>query len=459
MRVFKIVNLIALGINHKTATVEVRERVAFSPDEAIEALRDGMQTLHLEEIVLLSTCNRTEVYAIHTSATTSDSLSVLLVDWLARYHDLVPDDLREATYFFKAEMAIQHIIQVAAGLDSMVLGEPQIFGQLKSAFSVATEAGTTGSQFRALFPKVFSLAKKVRSDTAIGENPVSVAYTAVDLANRIFSALVDCNVLLIGAGETIELVARHLIEAGIKKITIANRTLGRARELGEKFSANAILLSEIPEYLSGVDIVITSTGSQLPILGKGAVEQALRARKRRPILMIDLAVPRDIETQVGDLRDVYLYTIDDLSEIVEANKQSRRTEARKADEIIEVGVERITKALRILDSVDTVKEYRQMAEQIQNNELSKAIKNVARGENPEQVLVQLAKSLTNKLIHSPTVQLRQASAEGELDMIAGARKILGLDDFSSMEQAAESDVENNTEVNSDISIGGTSTLQ
>ena len=324
---------------------------------------------------------------------------------------------------------------------------------------MAVEAGSVGSKLQNLFPKLFNIAKKVRSDTAIGENPVSVAYAAVNLANRIFADLSNSTVLLVGAGETIELVARHLMDSGITNIIIANRTLSRAKELGEKFSAKAIMLSEIPDELFNADIVITSTGSQLPILGKGAVERAVRVRKRRPMLMIDIAVPRDIETQVGDLRDVYLYTIDDLSEIVELNIQNRRSEISKADEVIATGLERLFQESRSLGVVDVVKEYRQMAETIQNNELRKAQNKISRGENPELVLTQFARSLTNKLIHAPTAKLKQAGALEQVDLLVKAREILGLDDEDVIKDLGKSDRENSDEREIDASIPTTQTLQ
>jgi glutamyl-tRNA reductase len=284
-----------------------------------------------------------------------------------------------------------------------------------------------GSELGRLFPRVFSIAKRVRTDTAIGENPVSVAYAAVDLAGHIFADLSQSNALLVGAGETIELVARHLIEAGVSKIVIANRTLGRARELAQKFGAEAVLLAEIPEQLLDADIIITSTASQLPILGKGAVEQALKVRKHRPFLMVDIAVPRDIESQVGDLRDVYLYSVDDLREIVDQNMRSRRNEACKADLIIEEGVRQYVQEMRSLGAVDAVKEYRQMAEQLREQELQRALRALARGDDPQQIVAQLARTITNKLIHAPTAGLKQASAEGRLDTVASARKLLGLE--------------------------------
>jgi glutamyl-tRNA reductase len=419
--------LIALGINHNSAAVEVRERVAFAPEQVNEALVDACAAARVDEVVILSTCNRTELYAIVPDGIGLAEKATQLIDWIANYHHLSAEELRQSAYHFEAQQALQHMVQVASGLDSMVLGEPQIFGQLKSAYAVASESGTVGSELGRLFPRVFSIAKRVRTDTAIGENPVSVAYAAVDLAGHIFADLSQSNALLVGAGETIELVARHLIEAGVSKIVIANRTLGRARELAQKFGAEAVLLAEIPEQLLAADIIITSTASQLPILGKGAVEQALKVRKHRPFLMVDIAVPRDIEAQVGDLRDVYLYSVDDLREIVDQNLRSRRDEACKADLIIEEGVRQYVQERRSLGAVDAVKEYRQMAEQLREQELQRALRALARGDDPQQIMAQLARSITNKLIHAPTAGLKQASAEGRLDTVASARKLLGLE--------------------------------
>mgnify|MGYP003625808927 CR=1 FL=1 len=419
-------NLIALGINHNSAAVEVRERVAFAPEQVNEALVDACRAAQIDEAVILSTCNRTEIYAVVSEGAVLADKALQLIDWMANYHHLSAEQLRQCAYHHEAEQALQHMVQVASGLDSMVLGEPQIFGQLKSAYAVAADSGTVGTVFNQLFPRVFSIAKRVRTDTAIGENPVSVAYAAVDLAGHIFSDLSRCNALLVGAGETVELVARHLIEAGVRKIVIANRTLGRARELAQKFGAEAVLLAEIPEQLLEADIVITSTASQLPILGKGAVEQALKVRKHRPFLMVDIAVPRDIESQVGELRDVYLYSVDDLREIVDENLRSRRQEARKADLIIDEGVRLYMEEVRSLVAVDSVKEYRQMAEQLREQELQRALRALARGEEPEQVVAQLARGITNKLIHAPTAGLKQASVVGQEERLHRARELLGL---------------------------------
>ncbi len=423
-------NLIALGISHHSAAVEVRERVAFAPEQVGEALADACAAVGVDEVVILSTCNRTELYAMVTEGISLGDKALELIDWVANYHHLSARELRICAYHHEGSHALRHLVQVASGLDSMVLGEPQIFGQLKSAYAVAKEAGTVGSELGRLFPRIFSIAKRVRTDTAIGENPVSVAYAAVDLAGHIFSDLSQCNALLVGAGETIELVARHLVGAGVSRIVIANRTLGRARELAQKFGAEAVLLAEIPQQLAAADIVITSTASQLPILGKGAVEQALKARKHRPYLMIDIAVPRDIESQVSELPDVYLYTIDDLRDIVDQNLRSRSSEARKADILIDEGVRLYLEEVRRLDAVDTVKEYRTMAEQLRERELQRAQRALARGDDPRQILAQLSRAITNKLLHAPTTALKQASVDGRQDLINSARKLLGLDDLA-----------------------------
>jgi glutamyl-tRNA reductase len=372
--------------------------------------------------VILSTCNRTELFGLCADNAERDVLS-----WLSRYHRVPEDELSRCYYLHQEQDAIRHLIEVASGLDSMVLGEPQIFGQLKSAFAVAREVGSVDVELARIFSHVFSVAKKVRTDTAIGENPVSVAYAAVNLSRHIFSDLSNTRALLIGAGETIELVARHLVDGGVKEIVVANRTLDRARDLALRFHSEAVLLSEIPEQLARADIVISSTASQLPILGKGAVEQALKQRKHRPILMIDLAVPRDIEEQVSELSDIYLYSVDDLTDIVDENIRSRESEARKADVIIAEGVEGYLQRLRSEDAVSTLKSYRSKAEQTRDDELQKALRQLGRGTSPEQVLNQLARNLTNKLIHSPSIHMKKAGAEGRDDLISWAQTLFGLD--------------------------------
>ncbi|WP_286240018.1 glutamyl-tRNA reductase [Neptuniibacter halophilus] len=404
--------LLALGINHKTASVEVRERVAFAPELLCEAMQAAREFADLKEIAILSTCNRTELYC-------SSGLegSRALLEWMGRYHNLDPQELQSCSYVFWDEEAARHMMRVASGLDSLVLGEPQILGQLKSAYSLSQESGHVGAELGRLFQQTFSVAKQVRTDTAIGENPVSVAYAAVSLAQHIFADMSRSKALLIGAGETIELVARHLVNAGVKEITVANRTLNRALALAEEFNGKAILLGDIPDALAEADIVIASTASQLPILGKGAVESALKKRKHRPIFMVDIAVPRDIEAQVAELDDVYLYTVDDLKEVIEENQRSREDAARQAEEIIETGAHDFMRQLRSLDAVDVLTSFRSQAETLRDQELDKALRQLNKGKPAEEVLTMLARGLTNKMLHHPTIQMRKASAEGRTELL------------------------------------------
>ncbi|MFY0675753.1 MAG: glutamyl-tRNA reductase [Neptuniibacter sp.] len=421
--------LLALGINHKTAPVDVRERVAFAPESMAEAMRAAKVSADLKEIAILSTCNRTELYC-------SSKLegSRALLEWLGEYHGLDPAQLQGCSYAFWDEDAARHMMRVASGLDSLVLGEPQILGQLKSAYSVSQENGHVGAELGRLFQQTFSVAKQVRTDTAIGENPVSVAYAAVSLAQHIFAEMSSSKALLIGAGETIELVARHLSQAGVKEITVANRTLNRALTLAEEFSGKAILLGDIPEALADADIVIASTASQLPILGKGAVESALKKRKHRPIFMVDIAVPRDIEAEVGELDDVYLYTVDDLKEVIEENQRTRETAAQQAEEIIESGAHDFMRQLRSLDAVDVLTLFRGQAEALRDQELDKALKQLENGKPAEEVIAMLARGLTNKMLHHPTIQMRKASADGRGDLLELVQELYQLSEFSKNEK-------------------------
>jgi glutamyl-tRNA reductase len=318
------------------------------------------------------------------------------------------------------------MFRVACGLDSMVLGEPQILGQMKTAYQAANEAGTLGKHLGKLFQHTFSAAKKVRTDTAIGSSPVSVAFAAVQLACQIFDKLSAQTALLIGAGETIELTARHLSQKGIGRIIIANRTYDKAHALAAQFNGYAIALSELPEHLAEADIVIASTASQLPILGKGRVESALKKRKHKPMFMVDLAVPRDIEAEVGDLRDVYLYTVDDLQNTIAQNMNSRRQAAEQAEEIIETQVEYFLAWLRGQGAQSTIRDFRLQAEQTRDETLQKAIAMLKNGASPEETLNRLAHTLTNKLIHTPSSQIRDAAENERHDLIAAAREIFKL---------------------------------
>lgn len=412
--------LLAFGINHTTAPLEIRERVAFAPDSIEQALIEARDQAGLAEVAILSTCNRTEIYAA------CELGGEQLLQWLLSHTAMGEHDLRDCYYCFRDEEAVNHMMKVAGGLDSLVLGEPQILGQMKSAYAVASQAGTIGGRLHNTFQQVFGIAKRVRSETAIGENPVSVAYAAVSLAQQIFSDLKEDTALLIGAGETIQLVARHLREQGIKRLIVANRTLERAQQLAREFAAEAILLADIPEHLHRADIVISSTASQLPLLGKGAVESALKKRKHKPMFMLDIAVPRDIEAEVGSLDDVYLYTVDDLHAVIDQNKKSRAAAADKAREIIAEGVAQYRDALRAQDAVATIKAYRTRAEALGAAELDKARRALAAGADPEQLLEQLTRNLTNKLLHTPSASLRRASAQGRVEVIQIARDLFDL---------------------------------
>ncbi len=419
--------LIALGINHKTAPVKIREKVSFAPERLEGALQELTAHSNVNEAAILSTCNRTELVC-HTD---KQEDSAVIVDWFRHYHKLDAEEVAPFIYLHPEQRAVHHILRVACGLDSLILGEPQILGQIKNAYRTAVNAGTVGSLLGKLFQYTFSVAKQIRSDTAIGSSPVSVAFAAVSLAKQIFSDFPKHTALLVGAGETIELAARHLHENGIGRIIIANRTVEKAHVLAQEVNGYAIALPEISAHLAEADIVISSTASPLPILGKGAIERAMKSRKHLPMLMVDIAVPRDIEPEAGDLDDIYLYTVDDLQEIIEEGLKTRKEAANQAEEIIDTEVSHFMGWLRSLQAVGTIREYRQEAEQTRDTELVKARRMLARGESPENVLQWLAHGLTNKLIHAPSAQMRQAGYDGRFELLEAARVLFNLNDSNS----------------------------
>ena len=420
-------SLITLGLNHKTTPVEMRERLAFTPENLHKAIKELASLEGISEASILSTCNRTELYCAAKSDNTEQS-DQQLIQWFSQFHGLPCEEVQPYLYCHHHEDTVRHALKVACGLDSMVLGEPQILGQMKQAFAQSKDNGTIGTLLGKLFQHAFSVAKQVRTDTEIGSSPVSVAFAAVNLSKQIFDELQPLTALMIGAGETIELAARHLHSHNIGQLIIANRSLDKAQNLVEQFNGEAITLAQIPEYLHKADIVISSTASQLPILGKGAVENALKIRKHKPIFMVDIAVPRDVEPEVGKLDDVFLYTVDDLQEIIQENMQSRQQAAEQALEIIDAQVENFLSWQRSLQVVDVIREIRSCADSIAKDVLEKALKQVEQGKPAEEALQFMARTLTNKFLHQPSAQLRKAGEESRLDEVDFTRTLfLGND--------------------------------
>ncbi len=397
-------SLFALGLNHQTAPVEIRERVAFATHALSGALGELVRARPVQEAAIISTCNRTELYC-------SAGEPQAAAEWLAQYHHVTTDALTPYLYTLPSEEAVRHAFRVASGLDSMVIGEPQILGQLKDAVRTAEAAGTLGTVLHKLFQRSFAVAKEVRSTTQIGANSVSMAAAAVKLAARIFPSLREQKILFIGAGEMIELCATHFAAQAPERITVANRTLERAERLAHRFSGRALELRNLAEHLAEHDIVVSCTASSLPILGKGMVERALRARRRRPIFMVDLAVPRDIEPEVGELDDVFLYTVDDLSGIVSANLDARRSSVEQAEAIIETQVGQFMHWMSARQNVPLIRALREQAESARQHELERALKMLHRGEDPKQVLEALSQGLTSKLMHAPTQALNEAPGD------------------------------------------------
>ncbi len=420
-----------IGINHKTAPVDIREKVAFTPEglsATLEKIRTDIDEKNTSsdennnEVIILSTCNRTEIY------TFSDYDAQEISHWLPKHNGITAADIEKYSYEHEGDEATRHIMRVASGLDSMVLGEPQIFGQLKTALKTASEYKTAGSTLKRLMQHVFLTAKKVRTRTGIGSNPVSVAFAAVNLAKQIFSQLDTKTALLIGAGETIELVGKHLKKAQIGKVIIANRNVEKATLLAEEFNGVGISLQEIGEYLADADIVISSTAAPMPIIGKGTVEAALKKRKHKPIFMVDIAVPRDIEAEVGDLDDIYLYTVDDLQSVIEDNLKSRHDAAEQGELMINDEVENFMSWLRAQDQMDIIKRYRDKIGSIQNDTLEKAQKLLRNGASADEALQFLAHTLTNKLAHDATVAMNKAAHAGDSKLLEASNKLLNLTD-------------------------------
>ena len=416
--------VVTLGLNHESAPLAVREQVvlpAETLDSALSALagRPGVR-----EAAVLSTCNRTEIYAVLAPEATP----AILHRWLAHQQGLDADWLEPYLYIHEGRDAVVHLLRVAAGLDSLVLGEPQILGQAKLAYRSAADAGLLGQILDRLFQHAFSLAKRVRTETVIGTHPVSVAFAAVTLARQIFDRLDRRRALLIGAGEMIELTARHFREQGMGELVIANRSRDRAEALASTCGGTALGLDEIDAFLPKADIIISCTASNEPILGREQIRKSLRKRRHEPVFIVDLAVPRDIEASVDRLEDVYLYTVDDLRNVIDRNQRSRAAAAQEAEKLVDEQAERFMDWVRTLDAVSAIRRYRQHGERQRDYALDQARREIGAGQPPDQVLEALAHRLTRKLLHLPTLGLRDAARSGDPEVIRQSHRLLGLDD-------------------------------
>ena len=411
--------VLSIGLNHTTAPVEVRERAAVAAEHLDDALKDISSREGIEEATILSTCNRTEVYCHVPDANPS-----IVSSWLCDFHELNQNDVEPYIYTLPNQDAVKHAFRVASGLDSMVIGEPQILGQMKTAFATAHRNGNTGKILNRLFQSTFSVAKEIRTNTSIGSSAVSVAYAAVTLSKSIFSDISQQTVLLVGAGETIELTCRHLYRQGVRKIIVANRTMARADGLAREFGVEVISLHELSTRLPDADMIFSSTASTLPILGKGMFESALKLRKNRPMFVVDLAIPRDVEPEVNDLKNVFLYTVDDLRAVITENIESRKQAAKEAEKIVTDRTAEFMLWYRSLASVPTLRELRDRTQQIKDIELSTARRRLMAGDDPAEVLELFAHALSQKFMHHPTESLRQRHDE---DLLVAARELFGLD--------------------------------
>ncbi len=416
--------LLALGINHKTAPIALRERVAFSPDSVDQALVSLLQQPLVQGGVVLSTCNRTELYL---SVEAQENLQEALVRWLCDYHRLPAEDVRQSLYWHLGDEAVSHLMRVASGLDSLVLGEPQILGQVKKAFADSRRGHAQSGELERMFQKAFSVAKRVRTETEIGSSAVSVAFAACTLARQIFESLAEVTVLLVGAGETIELVARHLREHKVKSLIIANRTRERAQSLADRVGAEVIGLGDIGGMLAKADIIISSTAGTLPIIGKAMAERAMKLRRNQPMLLVDIAVPRDIDPDVGKIPNAYLYTVDDLQAIIEKNMAQRQSAAVKAEAIVKQECLDFMGWLRGQNAVETIRDYRSQADVLRADIEARALAALSLGADPQDVIREMSHRLTNRLIHAPTKSLQQAARDGDVERLQILRDSLGLD--------------------------------
>jgi len=408
--------LFAFGMNHHTAPLAVREQVTFHAENLEAALLDLVARESVGEAAIISTCNRTEIYC-------STQEPIRAIDWLARFHHLKTPALEPFLYTLPRERAVNHAFRVASGLDSMVIGEPQILGQMKDAVKSAEHAGTLGTVLHKLFQSTFSVAKEVRTQTDIGARSISLAAAAIKVAERIYPSIAEQKVLFVGAGEMIELCSTHFAAKQPRAMTFANRSIDRGEQLASRFRGRVITLNDLPEQLPLHDIVVTCTASTLPILGKGMIERALKTRRHRPILMIDLAVPRDVEAEVAELDDVFLYSVDDLGKIVQEGLDIRHAAVAQAEAIINSNVHAFMHWLENRELVPTIRALREQAERMRRHELERAVRMLAKGDEPEKVLEQLSHSLTNKFLHAPTHALTSAEAAERESLLAALARL------------------------------------
>ena len=410
-----------LGLNHNTAPVEIREQVVFSGDDVARALASLSALPGVDEALLLSTCNRTEFYVI-----SDDNGRSHLRDWLQADRALDPS-FADSLFTLDDDAAIRHIFRVACGLDSMILGEPQILGQLKDAFRYAQDASTLGQQLSRLMQHTFAVAKKIRTDTEIGSSPVSVASAAVSLANQFFAGFSKHTALLVGAGVTVELLAKHLSSRDIGRLFVANRNIDRAHELATRFGGFALPLSEIEGTLPEADILISSTASPDPVIRLDHMKSAIKARKRKPIFAVDIAVPRDIEDGVGDLEDVYLYTIDDLDKVIQQGQGNREAAALEADKLLDDEIRRYQSIERSKRAVPVIAALREKSQLIRDEVNAQAVRRMARGESASDAVEYATAALMKKMLHGPSVMLRKAGEDSDEDLIDAARTLFDLD--------------------------------
>jgi glutamyl-tRNA reductase len=431
-------SLVVIGINHRTAPVDIREKVVFAGEDLPEALRALVRVPGVQESIIVSTCNRTELYCF-TAAAPLEEAEQSLSQWLEQWHDLADHglDLRRSLYRLQGSAAIEHLFAVACGLDSLVLGEPQILGQLKDAYRAAHDQGTTGPYLNRLLQTAFSVAKRIRTNTRIGANAVSVASAAVAMARTVFERFDQHTALLVGAGETIALAARHLHANGIQRMIIANRSLDRAQALASEFNGFAIALDALPSHLADADILISSTASPTPVITRSDVRAALRTRRRKPMFMVDIAVPRDIEPEVAELEDIYLFTIDDLQNVVNENLESRREAARDASQMLAREIAQFEQQIKTLNAVPTIRQLRDEAELIRTQTLEQARRMLASGRDTKEVMEFLATTLTNRLMHSPSQRLREAAERGDAEILQAAKTLFSIDRVSQVAPTTE----------------------